>query len=233
MPTVLAELTGGLPLVMPLAAAAGVGLRGKRRRRGLNEALHELRRPLQALVLTLSPSDPGGHAVQSSLRMTEAAMARLDREINGGSWRPSRERVRIDLLLMTAASRWEAPAARAGVELGVRCATGGATVEADPHALAQALDNLVVNAIEHGASPVRLEASVAGGRLRLAVIDAGRGPVRPPIRRLRFAGRRRHGHGLRVVRRTAAAHGGSFRIGARRGRNEAVVELPVGDGGAG
>jgi two-component system sensor histidine kinase MtrB len=231
--TVLAELGGGLPLVVPLATAAAVGLRSERRRRGLNEALHELRRPLQALALTAPFDGLGGHAVESSLRLTEAALARLDREINGGTLRPRPERIGVEALLTAAAGRWEERARRAGVELGVGCAAIGWSIEADPCAVAQALDNLIVNAIEHGASPVLIEAHADAGAVLLAVTDAGPGHRRG-LARLRAAAapRGRRGHGLRVVRRTAAEHGGNFRVANRAGRNAAVIELPLPTGGS-
>ena len=106
-------------------------------------------------------------------------------------------------------------------------------VEGDRCALAQALDNLIVNAIEHGGPEIVVEARLGRGRLRLAVVDTGREPARStrpgrwagPVARL--SGRRRHGHGLRVVGRTAAAHGGDFRLHRRERRTEAVLELPL------
>jgi signal transduction histidine kinase len=226
----LAELSGGLPLVIPVAAtAAAAGLHGERRRRGLNEALHELRRPLQALALT-APTDGGGEtAVESSLRMTEAALERLEREVNGRARPRRRERVAVDGLLAGAASRWRKRARRSGARFDVRCAAAGISIDADPCALAQALDNLIVNALDHGAAPVSVEASAVEGRLRLSVFDAGPGPG--PRRRL-HRGSRRHGYGLRVVRRVAAQHGGEFRLGREGGRTAAVLELPLEAGGA-
>ena len=52
----------------------------------------------------------------------------------------------------------------------------------DRRALAQALDNLIVNAIEHGGPTIVVEARRRGGRLRISVVDSGRGP-RPRSRR--------------------------------------------------
>src|SRR5262249_10981362 len=94
-------------------------------------------------------------------------------------------------------------------------------------------DNLIVNAIEHGGPRVRVEAELAAGRLRVAVIDSGRGS-RPTERREtpaelveRLTGRRRRGHGLRVVRRTAAAHGGELSLRCSESGTAAVLELPL------
>src|SRR5919204_2667457 len=82
----LAELgAAGWPLGLTLAAAlVGDRVRASRRRNALNRALHELRRPLQALVLSSGASQgPGAHA----MRVAICALGDLDREINGGTRR--------------------------------------------------------------------------------------------------------------------------------------------------
>jgi two-component system sensor histidine kinase FlrB len=129
--------------------------------------------------------------------------------------------------------RWQARAALAGGSLALRWQGSEATIEADRGAVAQALDNLVVNAIEHGGPAIVVEAQAGQGVLRLAVIDSGRGS-RPESRRespaeliARLSGRRLHGHGLRVVRRIVAAHGGRFRLRSSCRGTEAIVELPL------
>ncbi len=47
-------------------------------------------------------------------------------------------------------------------------------VRADPVLCERILVNLLHNAVRHGAPPVRVQAQVAGGRLEIAVEDAGR-----------------------------------------------------------
>ena len=71
----------GWPLGIALAALlVGHRAREARRRASLNLALHELRRPLQALVLSSAAwRDPESEAV----RVTLAALGDLDRAING------------------------------------------------------------------------------------------------------------------------------------------------------
>ncbi len=75
--------------------------------------------------------------------------------------------------------------------------------------------------------------SARGGTLRIAVGDSGSGAQRPGGRRTRsglarrIAGGERRGHGLRIVRRIAAQHGGSFAFHAGPGCTEAVLELPL------
>lgn len=231
----LAELTrieAGWPLAVSLAVAVTAqGLLAGRRRTALNEALHELRRPLQALVL----AGPGDDATGAGLPEQAAqALDRLDREINGGPARDCRQRVEVTPLAEAAVRRWQGRAALAGctLHLGERC--DAATFDGDRGAIAQALDNLVVNAIEHGGRRVLVGAEAEPPVVRLTVADSG-GPVgarrgRPGRPLVVLSGRRRRGHGLKVVRRIAAAHGGEFRLHRRGARTEAALELPLANG---
>jgi len=233
----LAQIVAGWPLATSLAAAVGVrGLQGGRRRAALNEALHELRRPLQALVLTV-PGEAAG--AESSVQMAAVALERLEREINGTAVAAPALPIAVEPLLRAALDAWRPRAALAGSSIELRWRAGEAIVVGDRCDLAQALDNLLANAIEHGGPAIVVEARPVGGRLRLAVADHGRAEA-PRSRRggaavvlARARGRHRHGHGLRVVRKAASALGGRFEL--RRGRRgcEAVLILPLlGEGAA-
>lgn len=212
---------------------AAQSLRAGRRRSALNEALHELRRPLQALALAAPEAGLGPAAAEWSLQMASAALARLDREINGGPQAAAPIAVEVEPLLHAAAERWTARAALAGGSFELRWMASGASVHGDRCELAQALDNLIVNAIEHGGPAVGLEARRSSGWLTLAVVDSGpaarRRPVRAYATRLasRLRGSNRRGHGLAVVRRVAAAHGGRFELRRAAGRTVAAIELPL------
>ncbi len=231
----LAQLAADWPLGLSLAAAAGArGLRVGRRRTALNEALHELRRPLQALTLAAPAVAKAGPAgVDSSLQMAALALERLEREINGEPATLAPAPIPAQPLVGSAVGRWKARAALAGGSLELRWRAGEAIVAGDRCGLSQALDNLIVNAIEHGGPTIVVAASRREGRLRIAVTDSGRAS-RPQSRRespaeliSRLSGRQRHGHGLRVVRRIAAAHGGDFRLRCSERAAEAVLELPL------
>jgi signal transduction histidine kinase len=235
----LAEVVAAWPLVASLAAAvAARGLRAGRRRTALNEALHELRRPLQALALAGPGAPLKPSALQGSVELAAVALERLEREINGGGAGASRQAPLLARPLLAAAvGRWKARAALAGASLSLRWEAGEAIVDGDRCAVAQALDNLIVNAIEHGGSEIVVEARTRPGRLRISVTDSGREP-RPERRRrgaaalaARLSGRRLHGHGLRLVRRAAAAHGGDFRLHPSGRGAKAVLELPLADRG--
>lgn len=235
----LAEVVAAWPLGASLVAAVAVqGLRTGRRRTALNEALHELRRPLQALALVAPAGTPTESAtIQGSVQMAAVALERLEREINGGAAATVRARLSVRPLLDSTVRRWQARAALGGGSLSLRWQGGDATIEADRCALAQALDNLVVNAIEHGGPEIVVEARPGQEVLRLVVADSGRA-TRSRSRRegpaeliARLSGRRLHGHGLRLVRRTVAAHGGRFRLRSCARGTEAIVELPLLTGG--
>jgi two-component system sensor histidine kinase BaeS len=226
------------PDLLAWATAASAALltvfllrRGGRRRSAINEAIHELRRPLQALALSAPASSPG--VGESSMRLAAAALERLELAVNGGDPGLHREPVRCDELLRTAVARWQIGAAVEGGELALRSAEAGAVVAGDPAELGQALDNLIVNAIEHGGARIVVESAVGQGGVRLMVSDFGPRP-RAALRGdpftvavERFSGRRRRGHGLAVVRRTAARHGGRFVLEHASGGSRAVLELPT------
>jgi len=237
---VLAELTrieAGWPLAASLAAAvAGQGLLAGRRRTALNEALHELRRPLQALVLSLGPAEAPGVDLS---RQTALALERLDREINGGAAADRRETLGVGGLLEAAVRRWQGRAALAGASLRLCEGCAEVSVRGDRGAISQGLDNLIVNALEHGGPRVLVGAELAGPVVRLVVADSGRcGSPREGRRSSRLAlaslsGRRRRGHGLRVVRRVAASHGGEFRLRPLEAGARATIELPLAGEGVG
>jgi signal transduction histidine kinase len=229
----LAQIVAGWPLALSMAAAVAVQeLRAGRRRSSLNEALHELRRPLQALALASGrqPAHAGG---QGPVELAAAALERLDREINGGPHAPVWGTIDGEALVRDAAARWRARARLCEASLEVRWNAGSAPLRGDRAALGQALDNLIVNAIEHGGPTIVVAARRRDGRLRLAVVDSGRA-ARPRSRRnspaevvARLAGRNRHGHGLGVVRRVAADHRGRFALRHSPQGSLAVLELPL------
>jgi signal transduction histidine kinase len=120
----------------------------------------------------------------------------------------------IEGLTPTAKRRFEVSEIPDGVLVG------------DPDRVAQAVRNLVSNAIEHTAERglVRIRITAAGGRLELAVEDDGPGIPAPEQERVfdrfhRTDTARDHssggaGLGLAIVRAIVKAHGGETEVGS-------------------
>lgn len=225
----LAEVVTGLPIAASLALAGGItNLREGRRRAALNEAMHELRRPLQVLSLSLPEDPPPAAPVESSLQLATVALERLDREVNGGHPEERVTEVSVADLIDAAASRWRNAVTLSGGTFRVQQNDNSMCVLGDRFSLSQALDNLLSNAIEHGGRQVRLESRREGDWVRISVFDFGsRSATNVRRRDRRSGGRGRRGHGLRVVARTAAHHGGSFNLRRGPDRTEASLRLPL------
>lgn len=191
-------------VVLILLAVAAVELArllaGFRRAVRLNRALHELRRPLQSISLSIEGRTPDVACAAACLEQARAALEQLDAAVNRRPLRRMPVPTTLEQITAALEDRWRF----AGVR--VSAPAGAGELEADPLALGAALDNLVANAIEHGGGAVSVRALPAPGAVRFEVRDEGgaEGPVRP-----READPR-HGHGLALAAATAAEHGGSL-----------------------
>jgi signal transduction histidine kinase len=201
----------------------------RRRRRELNRALHELRRPLQALTLLEEAAGPGQSAGPVAARrglieLLGLAAGDLDRAVNGGRPNPPVRSVSCHELVVASVERRRAETPDADA-IRVFWDAGPAIIEADPTRIAQALDNLLANAIEHGSPPVVITGARVAGNLRITVANRGSDPV---------PGRRdpRRGHGVPIVSEIAAAHGGRFALCQTGSGCVAALELPLADVGA-
>jgi len=238
----LAAIADSAQVAWPLALSCATvtlveRVRGKRRRRRLNRALHELRRPLQVLTLArrAEPSPLGG---TSQLTMALAALDDLDREVNGGAAAREPRVIEARRLAEAAVERWRAPAAGEARRIELRWWAPGTRVCCDAAAIARALDNLIANALEHGSGTIRIEGRARPGHLRLFVCDGADRGLRteladaPGPRRGGAPGPKRRrdprrGHGLGVVAEVAAAHDGRFATCRHGDGASAVIELPL------
>lgn len=211
-------------------------------RRRLNRAMHELRRPLQALAL-LEPDDPRhgparGDDRRGLLELIAAALGELERAVNGDTAPPSRTRFCARDVVVACLGRWRPAAAAAG---GFRLLwdAGPAMVEGDPVRMAQAIDNLIANALEHGGPPLILTGARVAGRLRITVANGRAEQAAPPPGRRGAAngsGRNsggpsdpRHGHGTAIVSEVASEHHGRFALCGTGDGCVAAFELPLAD----
>jgi two-component system, OmpR family, sensor histidine kinase MtrB len=198
-------------------------------RRALNRALHELRRPLQALVLMEDSSaqpaaTPPAASRRGLMELMASAVEDLDRAVNGGADTGTIRRFSCREVVLGCLERWRQAAAASG-GFRVYWDAGPAPIEGDPMRMAQALDNLIANAVEHGGPPLVVTGAKVAGRLRLTVANGG--GARPS----RVDADPRRGHGTDVVSEVANAHRGRFALCRTGGGCVAALELPLAESG--
>ncbi|TML04426.1 MAG: HAMP domain-containing protein [Actinobacteria bacterium] len=206
----------------------------ERERRLVSDASHELRTPLTTLRAEVDLALRGDRdpvelraalesAAEEALRMTRLAddllvLARADE--GRLPLRPAPLVVRD--MLEAAATRARAAAAMRERSIVIGGVALGMAVHADPDRTAQALDNLIANALSYGEGTVTLSSRAEDGLVELHVTDEGRGFPDHLLQRAfeRFgrgaearAGEPGSGLGLALVEAVATAQGGQ--VGAR------------------
>jgi len=216
-----------------------------RERTFVADASHELRTPLAILKTELELALRRGRTpaeLQSALRSAAEETDRLAQlaesllviaRADQGALPLSAAPVQSSELLDSVRRRFESRAQLAGRDIVVE--DGSEHISADPHRLEQALDNLVENALAHGAGTVRLSASARDGHVSLHVRDEGPGFPADFIdtaferftRADQARGRGGSGLGLAIVQVIARAHGGQARArNVPDGGAEVLIELP-------
>lgn len=181
-------------------------------------AEHELRGPLTAFTLALDAArgTTAGRrlapVLEAEIARASAGLADLSAAQRGRRADPVREPVRVDRLLRSSAAAWGSGPKR----IRVRSTAGLAVVRGDRSRLAQALGNVMANAVEHGAGDVSVSATREEDRLRIEVTNATGGE---PAR-----GR---GRGLEIAADAAAEAGGSLSAAVGPRRASAVLDLPL------
>jgi len=197
-------------------------------KRALNQALHELRRPLQALVLLEDGAGPATAAPVASrrglLELATGALRDLDGALNGVD--PQRALVRFSSreVVIGCLERWRPIAARRG-GFRVYWDAGAAPVDGEPGRLAQAIENLIANAVEHGGPPIVVTGARVVGRLRITIANGIRHDLTEP------PADPRRGHGTQIVSDVASSHGGRFALCQTAGGCVAALELPLAEPG--
>ena len=203
-------------------------------------ASHELRGPLTAVRLGLeSRRLPPTRLEAIDLELGRAALALEDLTVvwqrrRAGDIRWHDEPVDMAELLAESVEAWRPAARAAGASLRFLGVSEAAVVRGDRLRLAQAVGNLIANAIEHGGGEVRVSLYRAQGRLRIDVVDDGPGLPRPmpghsrwkPSSKLGRRGANSRGHGLAIASAVAAAHDGRLAAAPSDRGARLVLELP-------
>jgi len=202
----------------------------ERERQFLADASHELRSPLALMRTELEWAllQPRGETENRTAfeslrnqveRLITISNALLDLEELRASETPNLQPVDIDLLIEHVTSRFAAQAAEDGRHIETSVADG-LTVSGNQQWLELALGNLLSNALRYGTGTVRVTASQAGERTRIAVDDDGPGFPTDFVDKAfdRFTradtsrATRGFGLGLALVQAVAEAHGGQASI---------------------
>jgi two-component system OmpR family sensor kinase len=220
--------------VVALTGALLARLSGLRGREQVARAAHELRGPITAARLGLALGVRRGALAGAPLRAVElelerASLALEDLAACGGAGVPPQvAEVDIAALLGNCAEAWRPAALARGGDVHLRCSPGPAFVDGDRLRLAQALDNLIANGIEHGGGTVEVFGRLDAGSVRVEVRDRGPGMPAPVAELARHArrGRGSRGRGLAIAASIAREHGG--RLGAAPSEQGArlLIELP-------
>ena len=229
-----------LPLGMLIGGLIGFALAvrvGANRRKALSGPLHELRGALAAIQLGLLALE---RRVPSKLfddrldvLRTQAERARVavddvdDIRLARTPGHVRRDLVELGALVRRRVAAWSSLAEMRRRAVELRWTIGPAVVCAEPARIGQALDNLIVNALDHGSGLVRVTGVMGDDTVRVAVSDQGPGISRPLREVMRSPWQGRHGHGLAVAARVAELHGGRLTAGSARTGSRVEIELPL------
>lgn len=210
------------PVVLLLLSVAAIEIArviaAFRRAVRLNRALHELRRPLQSISLSIEGQRPDLACAGACLEQARGALEELDAAVNRRAFSRAPVWTALGQIAEALENRWRFAGVRVSAPLG------GRPLDADPIALGAALDNLVANAIEHGGGEVSVRALSARGSVRFEVRDQGSGGS---AHATAGAGDPRRGHGLAIASTRVDELGGTLISPARLQSGETVASLSV------
>jgi signal transduction histidine kinase len=222
------------------------------RRRLLANLVHELRRPLGALrsavyaLINGASDEPTLHAelltgIDTELKRLQRLLEDLSTLYEQALGRLAMQLQPVDLgeWLATVLIPWRTAAQQKGVAWQVQISTPAPVVQIDPDRLAQALGNLLSNAINYtpAGGAVTVSASVGEETLWITVGDTGpgiaaeeQGQIFEPFYRTRAHERIAHGMGLglAIARDLVVAHGGRLEVESRPGAGSRfTIHLPL------
>ena len=192
-----------LVLLIALLGLARRVVADHQRMRLIAEAEHELRGPLQVIALVADQS------LQPELERARIALADLTAARSGRRADAEAEQIRLDRLVWRAATASDLAARRAGGGVHLDWSAGPVTVTANRGRLAQALGNLLANAVEHGGAQVRVTGRRTKRGVRVEVRDSGRG------------------HGLTIAAKAVRDSGGRLTVTKADAGTAVAIELPA------
>ena len=222
--------------LLALAGIAGVLVLRIRRSRAaarVARACHELRGPLGAARLALAAMGgevPPARVAALDLELRRAGLALDDLTLapSGRGVAQREEPIAVADLLREQLAVWDLVARALGATVVLGEVLPGVHVLGDRLRLAQAIGNLIVNALQHGGGRVELSARLAGDAVRIEVRDEGPGL---PAGIIALAERREdaapHGHGLAVAATVARRHGGRLAPAPSARGARIGLELPA------
>jgi signal transduction histidine kinase len=228
--------------LLVLASAFGFAVRARRlqqRLRLLAGPVHELRGAISAvgLGLALVEREPSLRrhgarfdALRAQLGRAGAAIDELDRArgaraTNQGDDPP--QLLDLASLVGRRARAWSQLAPAYGARLRLAWRAGPVALLGDRTRLEQAVDNLIVNALEHGGGDVIVEGARRGARVRISIWDSGTGLGRPPDELAEAPVNSSRGHGLAIARAAIEWHGGHLSSVRRDGGAAVDIQLPI------
>lgn len=230
----VAALTIGLAGAVAALGSLTVSLR--RRLDRAASAEHELRGPLAAVTLAVEQVRRGRSGpeiaalIEAQLDRFRAGLADLAGARTGRMPAADAGPVALEEVARSTASGWNPVAERAGGGVRLDWRAGPVTVTADRGRMAQALGNLLSNAIEHGDGQVLVRGRRAGDSVRIEVANA---VVRPDAADMAGRGRRprlgrARGRGFAIAAQAAREAGGRLEVSRAADREvTTALELPL------
>ena len=211
-----------------VAAAAGAwALELRRRLHLVGLADHELRGPVAALALAgealrrRAGTRTSGLLVEGQVERLRIALADLAAAGAGRRAAGAPVPLRIEEAGRAVAAGFAALAREGGRRLRGDWGAAAAAARIDRGRFAQALGNVLANAVEHGGGDIAVVAARDEGSVRVEVRDEGGLPRARPTPR---PGR---GHGLAIARRAVEEAGGSLSVATGEGGTTVTIELPL------
>jgi signal transduction histidine kinase len=194
-------------------------------------ACHELRGPLQNVTLALGADLDGRSPTFGALAVELARATRAVEDLTAAAdGRPARDEVRripLAPLVRDVVAVHDVVARTRDRRVVLVTPDADVSVLGDRGRLAQAIGNLVRNAVEHGEGTVRVGIDRDADRVHVEVADEGHG-LRVPIDRLVHGPHRgRRGRGMRIVSDALQAHGGRLRSAPSAAGARMIAELPA------